>query len=292
VNAPQPVNPFQILRTLAAHWGVILACAVTGLLVGVSIALLSTPRYRAETLLSFNSDDMAQSGLSALASQFSGLSAIAGLTLGNAEGRKNTALALLTSRGFLADFITDNALLPVLFHDRWDSSTSQWIDADSIPTVSNGVEMMTRDVLVVSEDRRTGLVRIAVEWTDRSLAAQWANEFVRRANDVTRHWAIAETKESQEYLNAELKRTDILELRNAINSLIEAELKKEMIANVRVQYSFKVIDEATSPDEDDYVWPNKLVVSFFGGFFGFCLGVGLALVVNAIRQVRSPERSL
>jgi len=282
----EPVSPIQVLRTLGGYWRTIVLCTVVVLSLAIAAALLATPQYRSEALLSYNEDEMTDAGLSGAVSQLSGLSAIAGLGLGGSEGQKAAALALLTSHGFLETFIRDKDLLPTLFSGQWNPEDQTWVDGwlSTPPTVADGVRLLRERVLAVAEDRRTGLVRVSVEWTDPEIAAEWANEFVRRANEETRSWAISEARSSQEYLNAELEKADVLELRQSINRLIEAELQKEMMASVRMQYSFRVIDEARASDPDDFVSPRRLRLVAFGLFAGLGAGLLTALVLNALRR--------
>jgi uncharacterized protein involved in exopolysaccharide biosynthesis len=287
MSAPDDVSLIQVLFTIGRRWRLVLTAGFVGLLLAGTIAFLTTPIYRAETLLSFNGDELVSPGLASLASQFGGLSSLAGLA-GGSEGRKDVALALLSSRGFVETFIEEKRLLPVLFADRWNDADGSWSTSgwSEPPTVADGVEKMVEQVVNVSEDRRTGLVRVSIEWSDRDLAAEWANELVRRVNDVTRALAIAEAKESTQYLEAELAKTSVVEMRQSIYRLIQAELEKEMVASVRVQYSFRVIDAAKAPDPDDFVRPQRFLLTLFGLFMGVALGVIGVLVLSVLRPSR------
>ena len=290
MSATPVESPFEVLRTLVAYWRPILICSVASFAAAVTLAFIMTPVYRAEALLAFNEDDMSSTGLSGLASQFGDLTSLAGLDINRSGNRKEVALALLTSRGFLETFITDKNLLPTLFPGKWNAAAGTWRESrwSSPPTLADGSDYLRDHVLNVAEDRRSGLVRVTVEWRDNVVAAEWANELVSRANEVTRGWAMTDAQESQKYLRAELDRANVVELRESINRLIEAELKKEMVASVRVQYSFRFIDPAKPADTDDFVRPRRLILSLFGLFAGFLLGVGAALVMNALRR---PARS-
>lgn len=279
------MDPIQVLRTLAARWRIIVACVVVFLLLAIAAAWLGTPTYRSEALLAFNDEQMSGLNLSGAASSLGGLASLAGINLGGSENQKDIAIALLTSRGFLESFVNDQQLLPVLFASRWDAKSESWLKKP--PTLSDGVEMFRKRLLQVNEDRRTGLIRVAVEWRDREAAAKWVNELVHRVNELTRSWAIRDARDSQKYLNEELEKTGLVELRQSMNRLLEAELKKEMVASVRVQYSFRVLDPATPSDVEDFVRPRRFLLVAFGLFSGFLFGCFLALVLNAWRR-RTP----
>ena len=55
-------------------------------------------------------------------------------------------------------------------------------DPDDVPTLADGVEYFSERVLSIDEERRTTVVTLGVKWTDREVAARWANELSARVN--------------------------------------------------------------------------------------------------------------
>jgi uncharacterized protein involved in exopolysaccharide biosynthesis len=280
MSVSDSMDPILVLRTLAKRWHVIAASVAVFLSLAITAILMSTPIYRSESLLAFNAEQM-----SGAATQLGGLASLAGINIGGSESEKDIAIALLSSRSFLESFVNEHQLLPVLFSSRWDAKAKAWLKKP--PTASDGIEMIRKQLLTVNEDRRTGLIRVAVEWRDRHAAAQWINELVRRVNESTRTWAIEDARNSQRYLAAELEKTGLVELRQSVNRLLESELKKEMVASVRFQYSFRVIDPAQPSDVEDFVRPRRALLVAFSLFSGVVFGCLLALTLNALRR-RSP----
>ena len=133
----------------------------------------------------------------------------------------------LNSSNFTGRFIEDEKLLPVLFADRWDPAKGRWTveSPEDVPTLADGVRMFDRTIRSVQEDRRTGIVKLSIVWTDREVAAHWANLLVQRVNRDLRQRAIEESQASINYLNAELAKTNVIELREAIYRLLENQLK-------------------------------------------------------------------
>jgi uncharacterized protein involved in exopolysaccharide biosynthesis len=136
----------------------------------------------------------------------------------------------------------------------------------------------------VSEEKVTGIVTLTLVWSDREQVARWANLLIERANRDLRQRAIAEAQASTDYLNAELAKTSVLELRQAIYRLLENQIKTVMLANVRDQYAFRVIDPASAPDPDDTVRPKRLAMILLGMVFGG--GVALMIVLWGLRRQR------
>jgi len=137
------------------------------------------------------------------------------------------------------------------------------------------------EVRSVTEDKDTGLVTLTIEWYDPNLAARWANEYVKAANEYIRAQKIQEAQQSLQYLSQQIQQTSVAEMHSALYRLVEDELKQSMVANVRDQYAFKVIDPATVPERR--AWPKVGLLLATGVFGGLMLGIAIILVENRLR---------
>jgi uncharacterized protein involved in exopolysaccharide biosynthesis len=98
------------------------------------------------------------------------------------------------------------------------------------------------------ENNKTGLVSLSIKWKDPGLAAQWTNGLVKMTNDVLREKAISEAERNIAYLNDEVKKTTVVPVQQAVYSLMETEIKKQMLARGSPNYALKVIDPAITPE--------------------------------------------
>jgi uncharacterized protein involved in exopolysaccharide biosynthesis len=257
-----------------------------GLITAVPVALaavavtLVKPVYQADVLLTPAGIEDSASGLSALTSQLGGLASFAGISMPSGSSKEQT-IAILTSRSFTEAFIKSENLLPVLFSSKWDFEASQWkvSSEDEIPTIGDGIELFDEDIRMVSDDASTNMITLRIEWYDRELAASWANRLVERLNEDIRNRDIAEAQRSYDFLSRELAKSDNLELRQVIFSLLQQQIEKTMMANVREDYALKVLDPAVVADPDDYVHPNKVAIIASCGV----LGLFFAILVVALR---------
>ena len=268
----------QLFRMLRRYrWTVILTTLV---IFGMAIAaaFLMRPVYRGEVVFAPAGQE-AEGGLAGLGGQLGSLASFAGLDPGTGA-LKDQALAILQSRAFTQEIIERENLLPLLFADRWDAATSSWLpDADE-PTLGDAFELFD-EIRKVSEDRITGIITLAIDWHDRELAARWANLLVSDINNRVRREAIDEAEESIGYLQEELGKTSAVELRQAIYGMLETQLNRIMVANVKVEYVFDVIDPAMVPDEDKFVAPRRLLILVLGLSMGILLGLVIAAVRHA-----------
>jgi uncharacterized protein involved in exopolysaccharide biosynthesis len=253
----------------------IMACAgVVALGFGV-VAFLTTPVYRATTVLVSASADRSGLGgaLSSTLDSLGGLASLAGVGLGSNDAAVEEALAVLRSRDFTERFIVEQDLLPKLFPDKWDPVKKAWtVPEDRRPTLARAFRKFDEGVRTVNRDRKTSLITMTIDWPDRSAGAEIANAMVAKVNAEMRGRAIDQADRSLGFLQQELATTGVVDTRAAINRLIEAQIKQRMLANVTQEYSFRVVDRALTPDLTDKVRPKRLQMILVGLLLGGALG--------------------
>ncbi|HKE96485.1 MAG TPA: Wzz/FepE/Etk N-terminal domain-containing protein [Povalibacter sp.] len=284
------ISFFDLIAVARTSWLLILGFAFAFAAAAAAIAFNMTPVYRAEILLSPTPDSQQTSGsaLSRLAQQFSGLSGMLdGLGGGNGVD-KEVRLATLTSRHLTSIFIRDHNLLPELFAERLDSN-GKWIVKDgksTAPTEEEAFRRFDQKVRSVTEDRKTGLVSLAIEWPKPQLAADWANGLVAYTNEYLRERAIAEAQRSTTYLEAELQKTGVVERQQIIYRLIESKISDIMMANARPEFAFSIVDAAAKPDANHFVRPKRATMVLVGFFLGLLVGACWSLLRWARRNLR------
>jgi len=267
----------QVWRILWRGKTTIIAATVVFALASVAYALLAKEIFRADALLAPANEQSSPM----LGSQLGGLAALAGVDIGEESGVE--ALAVLKSREFARAFIEQYDLLPVFFEDDWDADEKRWQVDDPVdaPDIRDGVKYFHESILKVSEERSTGLVTLAVEWTDPDVAAEWASILVRRLNDRLRERALLEAETNVTYLQSEMGSTNLVALQESIGRLLETELQKLMLAKGNEEFAFKVLDPAVSPKQR--VRPKRALTVIVGTLLGGLLGVFAVLVVNVSR---------
>ena len=116
------------------------------------------------------------------------------------------------------------------------------------------------------------------------MAAEWANDMVAYLNNHIRKQAIDETTKSIFFLEQQLQETSKIEAQTVIYNLIEEQTKNIMLANVREEYAFKIIDPAVVPDMKSKPQRRKIVI--FGLLLGVVFGSLLVFVKDYyVRQI-------
>jgi len=278
----------QVLLILQQRYRLLAVSVVIGLVAGASLAQMMSRIYRAEiTVISNSIGDPQTTGLLG-SGQLSGLAALAGLSLGHSD-EKGEALEYLQSRSLARKFIQAHDLLPTIYAGRWDARQGVWRKHlwRSEPTLNDAVAEFRSSIFFVREDKRTGVLRISMESSDRQAVAKWANAYLNLANSELRARAIYEARLSLVYLNRELQGTTVVELRSGLFRLIEEQTKRIMLAKTREDYAFKVIDPAEEPDQDDPVRPHRSAI-----MIAVALSTALAtvLILLALGRRKSLER--
>lgn len=250
-----------------------LIIVVTGLFAISTVAyvLLAQQWFRADVVLV---PAKKNTGLPGQLGGLAGLASLAGVNIGDKDDSVE-ALAVLKSNEFAREFITAHNLLPVLFSKEWDSTRKAWKSSnrEDWPDERDAVRMFQKSICQVSDDKRTGLVTVSIEWTDRSTAAEWANELVTRLNERMRQRVLAESDQNIKFLREELSKADIPSLQQSLSRLLESELQNMMVARGSKEFAFRVVDRATPPK-----WRSRpkrtllvCVATLGGGLFSMAL---------------------
>jgi len=309
------LNLYELWRIVFMHKRLVFVVVISCLILSLIAAIVITPVYRANILLAPTVDKAGKVGrLGGLASQFGGLAQLAGVSLTGGDNIE-TAIATLKSRQFITGFIRDSNIKPILFPEQWDSENQKWFEKshsivtrlkqailpdtpkvmDSAnkplgePSMWEAYKLFNDRVLTVIKKADTGLVTVNIEWSDPSVAAIWGNSIVKRLNSELRNQTIKESEKSIIYLQEQIEQTSVADLRAVLYRLVEEHTKNMTLAKVNEQYALKVIDPAVPPHVP--VKPRRLLIVILGLFFGFVLGVFVALVRNTLRaqQVSSSK---
>jgi uncharacterized protein involved in exopolysaccharide biosynthesis len=154
-------------------------------------------------------------------------------------------------------------------------------DPEEIPTLWKANDLFKKKVRAVATDSKTGLVTLTITWTDPKIAAQWANDLVKSANNYLREKAIEQSERNIAYLNDQAAKTDAVGIRQAMYSILQVEINKAMLARGSEEYAFKVIDPATVPEKKTSPKRSLWLASGFAG--GALLSIMFLLVRNAVR---------
>lgn len=296
----------EFLRALRQGKLFIFGWAVAALLLAIFYLSFATTYYEARIVVQPVAPPGESSPLGALGSVGS-LGAIAGLAgLGPASAPTEANLAYLRSREFLGRLVETEKLLPMLFPERWDNRHKRWyplswsaIQQRRIRSRLNGFD--AQDGVIITDPRPTfreiyrrfearrsidrdieaGLLTIAFEAETPQAAAHIANAMVSQANEDIRLRDAKEANTAIAYLMRQTDMTSNAALLDSIAKIAELQMQKRMLANVRAEYAFKVLDPALPPEESSR--PHILLVLVTAILLGTFLSA-TAILASSFRR--------
>lgn len=268
----------------------------------VVYALSLSNQYKAEVVLAPAQEN--SGGIGALAAQYGGLAAMAGINLGSAQNSDiDQAIALVKSWPFLEAFVDKYNLKPQIMaikewdginnkiiynKDIYDPETGHWLrepepNRPAEPT-SYEVFRTFSEMILVSQDSKTGLIWLSVEHYVPRLAYEWTGLLTEELN---RHFQARDVKAATrniEYLREKINETSIAEMQSVFYRMIESQMKTLMLAEVSGEYLLRSVVQAKLPEKKSK--PRRAVICVIGVMLGGFIGVFLVLMLDYKKKKR------
>jgi len=263
-------------------------------LVSVFYALSIPNQYRATALVS--PAQGSGGGLSGALGQLGGLASLAGVSIGGGESSEaQVAQEIMRSRGFIEEFISENNLAVEVFAaEGWDMGSNQLeinsdiYDVDSLLWVRDAPAGKTAEpsgwelfkkfsgMFSISEDKKTGMVSISVEYFSPELAKEWVDRLVIGINQHMQSRKLEKVNINIQYLEAQIQKTSIAEMREVFYTIIEEQIKSKMLAEASPEYAFVTVSPAMVPEEKSQ--PKRALICILGTLLGGMLATLIVLV--------------
>jgi capsular polysaccharide biosynthesis protein len=199
-----------------------------------------------------------------------------GFVMGTTRDNYNDVmLARLESRYYTMKFIDEHNVYRHFYPEQWLEKEQRW-EAGFTPDRGEIFTLFRDRIRSIVLDEATDIISISMNWPEATVARDWANNYVRSFNEFIRERTIRDVQRKQEYLQSELKNSDLLEMQKSIYRLIEAQTAIAMLANAREEYAVEIIDPAAIPYRSFMISRNKRIV--IGTIAGSLLAVFFVLV--------------
>jgi LPS O-antigen subunit length determinant protein (WzzB/FepE family) len=292
-------NPFDDRIDLRELFQVLWKGAIVIILITSAVAISSivyslqlTNYYQSESILLVRNNAQNQGTLS----QYSGVASMIGVSLPTSGVEKvNEAIELIQSRRFVKHLITFENILPSIMaaesydsvsnklyfnSNIFDSETNTWQGEPNEKGIIKPSYLEAHraygGLISVSQDKMTGFISIKVEHISPVFAKDFLELIIQEANTLLRNRDMQESNQALQYLKIELSKTSYVEIRDSINSLIEAQLETQMLAKINKEYSLAKIEPPFIPDQKSK--PIRSIIVIIATFFGGVLSVMTVLV--------------
>ena len=296
----RPYEPYEEEIDLKELFSVLWASRILLLIVTLAftatsvIYVLVTPnQYQATALLAPAQQN--SGGLSSALSQFGGLASLAGIDIGGIQDSEaRIALEVMRSRSFIEEFIKQSGIMVevmaakswneddkrlIIDDDIYDVRRMKWIrrppwGRDVIPTLWEAYEVFT-EILKVTENKKTGLVSVSIEYYSPYLAKQWVENYILATNLYLQQRKLERIDRNIGYLDEQIAATSVAEMREIFFTLIEEQVQSKMLVEASPDYAFAAVGEVMLPEEKSQ--PKRALIVLLGGLLGAMLSICLVL---------------
>jgi uncharacterized protein involved in exopolysaccharide biosynthesis len=242
-------------------------------------------------------------GISGALAQLGGIASLAGVSLGSGDSSESQiAQRIMQSWSFIDDFIKSNNLeIDIFAAEGWDrasgklnidedlynSGTTQWLVKNEetnkvgMPSSWRLFETFT-EILSVSEDKKTGLVSMSIEYYSPQIAKQWLDMYISAINKHMQERQMAKVTRNIEYLEAQIAKTTIAEMQEVFYTIIEEQLKSKMLAEANPDYAFVVVSPSMVPEQKSQ--PKRALICILGTLLGGMLSILMVLIMHYAKK--------
>lgn len=283
--------------------GKFLIAAITAVFAISSVLYaLSIPnQYKATVLLAPAQSD--GGGLSSALGQLGGLASLAGVSIGEGSSSEaQIAQEIMKSWAFVEAFIYDNDLAVKVYaaegwskgsgelkinSDVYDTDENTWLleDAETGGVVSpTSWALFERfsGMLSISQDKPSGLVSVSIEYFSPQIAKEWLDLYIAAINKHMQERQVAKVSNNISYLEAQIAKTSIAEMREVFYTIIEEQTKNKMVAEASPDYAFVAVSPSMIPEEKSK--PSRALICVLGTLLGGMLGVVIVLIRHYVRS--------
>ncbi len=261
--------------------------------------------YKAEVLLA--PAQSSQGDLSRTLGQLGGLAAVAGINIDNSEvNDARVAQEIMKSWSFIDKFISDNELsVEVYAAESWKKDTNElqidrriynsknerWLvenDSNVVgPPTSWGLYKEFSKRLQVSQDSKTGLIAVSIEYYSPFIAKKWVDMYVRAINTYMQQRQIQKVTKNIEYLKTQIDKTPVMEMRDAFYSVMEEQIKNKMLAEASPDYVFVAVSPSMVPEKKSQ--PSRALIVLLASLFGLMFSSVLVSVLHYVKKPLSAD---
>lgn len=285
------INLLELIRVIWRRKFQIIILSFLISFLNIFYALSLSNVYTAEAELAPNHNTESNLG------SFNRLGSIASLAgidsnIVNGMNNYNVTVRSITSKQFLSDFIDRHDLYKDIYaissydiesdtnyYDDtvYDQSSSSWVRKVKKPYKPKPSSYEVREVLIkrltITQDNKMGLLYLNYTHPNPKFAKELLDKLIHDINLYMKERDIAFYSRVASSLVEEISKTEDMDLKESLYSLVEINQRKLSIANASDEYALKIIDEPIVPEKKSYPFRSRLVIilSLIGGIFSTIL---------------------
>ena len=252
------------------RWLISIITAVSVAAAGV-YSFTAAKIYQAKAVIIPTSQQGEQGNMNTLAMQF-------GMPVPSSSSA-SVIISLLESNILMEKVIRKNDLIPVFFGEGIK-------DNPGTDRMWDGIRYL-KDISKVTHNKTEGIIEISVEYRDPKIAAGIINYMLSELTDYMSSEAKRVAETNRNYLESIIDRNSDPLIRQNIYSLIARQIEMSMMAEVKENFAFRILDPPRVPDKK--IKPRETINMAAAFVMSPLAGVILVFFMEYFEAVRRRE---
>ena len=261
------INLLDYINILVRHKNLIIITVAITVVATAIISFLSPKIYEAKAVIMPVAQSQEPSGMSAVALQF-------GITT-NQTSNTSELFSLLQSNILMERVIIKNNLVPVFFGEEAKGKKENEL-------IWDGIRYLKNSIYKVRDNKRDGIIELSVEFKDPEMSASILTGILAELTDYMSSEAKRVADTNKNYLESLIDKNSDPLIKQKIYALIARQIEVSMMAEVKENFAFKILDPPKIPDRKmrPHISMN-IMLSFIISLVG---GICLAFIMEHIER--------
>ncbi len=263
------INLLDYLEVIKKHKLLVLVIITVSVIIAVITALYSPNIYQSSAIIMPADQANGPRGVSRIAAQFG----ISTPTTSNAS----EVINLLRSNILMERVVKKNNLLPVFFKKK------ELEDKPENAQIWKGIRKL-RGIFQVKNVQREGIIELSAEYKDPKIASDIITYMLNELTDYMSNEAKRVAETNREYLETLITKNSDPLIGQKIYSMIAHQIEISMMAEVKENFAFKILDPPKVPDKR--IRPNRRKTVILAFLVSLCAGVFLSFLIEYIQNMK------
>jgi hypothetical protein len=212
--------------------------------------------------------------------------------------KKDLTIALIESRDFFNFILNKYNLMPEIMavesfdkntnkivynNTLYNKDTDKWAEDKEVPTEQETYREYLSSIAVLKTE--SGFIELTYSHLSPVFAKNLLDIVVTEINSLQSEKDKIETMKAIDYLNNQVKLTNMQEVKDTIYIILESQIEKLMTANIKSEYLVEVIDSSFIPEKK--FKPSRALLVILATFFGLILSLVLIFFSKAGLKLKS-----
>ena len=286
MNKKEDLDLFDIAHILWSQKIVIFSLTTVFIILSLMFALILPNIYKSEALLMPQEET---SGMGGMLGQYSGMAGLAGISIPTESGTKSQeAISRVRSFDFFSKyFLPRIELANLVAVKKWDSDqniviynkkiyddeTKKWVGK---PKSEQEAYKSYKRSLSIIEDKKTSFVILSMKHHSPFIAQSWTQIIIDEIHESMRDQDKVQSTKSINFLNSLSLTVQYEEIKKALSSLQQEQMKQLMMIEANEDYIFKILDPPIAPEKKSE--PSRSIIVILGTLLGFIVSIIYSLI--------------